>query len=168
MMKMLDRFMLLVTECDTHKKFRSPITTWKILHRKYEIIKEIKKKEYFSPIDLCDYGWIIMWAKQKWGENFILPEGFIVRGVENFYFYEYVNKDNHTSLHFCITTKVFKNITEVQTDIHLSNRDVIVLHNEKGLIFDKNIEDSFFISKIMREFIIGTINSILNHIIRGE
>lgn len=164
MMKMLDKFMLLVAECETSKEFRSPIKKWKISHRKTEIIRNIKNKDFFSPEDLCNYGWIIRWAKEKWKDNFNLPKGFILRGVDNFYFYEYLS-DNKKTL-FSITSKQFKSITEVQIDIHHHNGDVTILHSTNGINVDG--WDLEWIQEIMKEFIIGTISSILNRIIRGD
>lgn len=163
MMTMLDRFMLLIAECETSKNFRSPIKAWKISHRKHEIIKEIKEKEYFTSEDLCNYGWVIRWAQEKWKDNFVLPKGFISRGVDNFHFYEY-HDENRTL--FCITAKNFKTITETQIDIHHFNKDVTVLRSKDGIkIKDWDLE---WIQEIMREFAIGTISSILDRIIRGE
>ena len=164
MMKMLDKFMLLVADCETYKESRSPIKKWKILHRKHEIIKEIKSKEYFTLEDLCNYGWIIRWAEKKWNNDFYLPNGFTIRGVDNFYFYEY--KGEKKTL-FCISAKQFKSISEVQIDIHrYNNGDVTILRSNDGIHVDG--WDLEWIQEIMREFIIGTISSILSRIIRGD
>lgn len=163
MMTMLDRFMLLLADCETSKNFRSPIKRWKISHRKHEIIKEIKEKEYFTPEDLCNYGWVIRWAMTKWGDKFILPAGFSVRGVENFYFYEY--NDGIRNI-FAITSKNFKSISEVQIDIHHYNGDTTILHSNHGIEVEN--WDISWIQNIMKAFIIGTISSILNRIVRGD
>ena len=163
MMKMFDKFMLLIAECETSKDFRSPIKKWKISHRKHEIIKEIKNKEYFTPEDLCNYSWIIRWAQEKWKSNFSLPNGFSIRGIDNFCFYEYISEKRTL---FCITSKNFKDITEVQIDIHHLDKSVTVLHSKDGIIVDG--WDIQWIQDIMREFIVGTISSILTRIIRGD
>ena len=163
MMKMLDKFMLLVADCETSKDFRSPIKTWKILYRKAGIIGGIKNKTSFSPEDLCNYGWIIRWAKEKWKDDFILPEGFSMRGVDNFCFYEYAS--NGRTL-FCITSKNFPNVTEVKIDIHHKDRSVSIIHSKEGIL--ESEWDLEWSQEIMKEFIVGTISSILNRIIRGD
>ena len=43
-MKMIDRFVDLVSRVPSDKKNPSLITKWKIQHRKYEILSELKKK----------------------------------------------------------------------------------------------------------------------------
>ena len=161
-MKMLDKFMLLVADCETNKEFRSPIKAWKISHRKHEIIKEIKSKKYFTPEDLCNYGWIIRWGQEKWKNDFKLPNGFILRGVDNFYFYEY-GKDKPV---FGITAKNFKEIKEVQIDIHHFKGNVTILHCSDGIHLDG--WDLEWVQDLMREFIVGSISSILTRIIRGD
>ena len=163
MMKMLDKFMLLIADCETSKDFRSPIKTWKIIYRKSGIIKEIKNKKSFSPEDLCNYGWIIRWAKEKWKDNFTLPKGFSIRGVDNFYFYEYISEGRTL---FAITAKNFPSITEVKIDIHHLDRSVSIIHSESGIL--ENEWDLEWVQDIMREFIVGTISSIITRIIRGD
>lgn len=163
MMKMLDKFMLLLADCETSKEFRSPIKKWKIANRKSQIIKEIKSKKSFSPEDLCNYGWIIRWAQKKWEKDFYLPKGFSIRGVDNFYFYEYISRDRTL---FCITAKNFPSITEVKIDIHHLDRNVSIIHSNTGICDTE--WDLEWIQDIMSEFVVGTVSSILNRIIRGE
>ena len=162
-MKMLDKFMLLVSDCETSKNFRTPVRKWKISHRKAEIIKEIRNKKSFSPEDLCNYGWIIRWAKEKWKDNFKIPDGFYFNGVDNFCYYEYTSNKR---ILFAIIAKNFKTINEIQIDIYHLDRNVSIIHSKEGIL--ENEWDLEWIQEIMREFIVGTISSILNRIIRGD
>ena len=67
---------------------------------------------------------------------------------------------------FDITAKNFPSITEVKIDIHHLDRSVSIIHSEEGIL--NNEWDLQWIQDIMREFIVGTISSILARIIRGD
>lgn len=160
-MKMIDRFHNLIALVQEYKYRKSPITKYRIHHRKYEILKEFKEKDFYTPEDLCNYGWIINWAKEKWEDNkYLFPDFFIARGVDGFYFFEY--KEYMYNNHITITSKNMKSISKIEVNIYNTNREVLRFE------LDTIELDSSKEMEIIYTCLEYTLSYILNRLVRGD
>jgi hypothetical protein len=66
---MMDRFMEMVGLSQQYKKTRNPITKWKMLHRKHEILKELRSKNQYSVDDMLQFSFMLQYAFKKWPDD---------------------------------------------------------------------------------------------------
>lgn len=164
-MNMIDRFMSLESEVKKYysAEYRNPITYWKILHRKYEILKELKKKKSFNSDDLLMTSWIIKYGLTKWPDD----EKILLDGAKVFnheigcsYVFEIKN------LFYSITTSRSKNSS---IDIYTKFSHNISKWTQRDIIEKEEEDDTMLIIfEIIKNMINYSIEYILNKLIKGE
>ena len=169
-MKMIDRFMYFVTDCSKYQNTKSPIIYWKAKWTKYQILKELKSKDFFTVDDLCNYGWVIEYATKKWKDSvydidseLFLPR-FRVSGIEGFYSYTFRKAHDHHLL-FGLISKARKSSKCIILSLFDDdNRSIIT---ELDCIY-LNGEIESNPAKIIKEELIFTINYILSKLLKGD
>lgn len=160
-MNMIDKFLKLVSLAQMYEKNNFFITSWKMYFAKKEITKEIKNKEYYGAEDLCNYGWIINWALEKWKDDkFMFPDFFSMHGVDGCYTFEFNDKEYMN--HFSITAKNIKSSNEIIINSFQKNRREFIITTDSIVCTDR-IEFMIFYKCIFY-----TINHILTKLIRGD
>ena len=169
-MKMIDRFMYFINDCNKYANNKSPITYWKAKWSKYQILKELKSKNYFTVDDLCNYGWVINYAIEKWkhsvydiNEELFLSR-FRVNGVDGFYSYTFRKSHDHHLL-FSIIAKSMKSSKCIILSLFDDNNRSIT--TEIDAIYLNN-ETEYSPAQIVKEELIFTINHILSKLLKGD
>lgn len=159
-MKMIDRFVDLVSLVSSDKKNPSLITKWKIQHRKYEILSELKKKTNFKAQDIYNYTWVANYTG-KYFKPITFPYGFTVRLIGRFVYIDFDQKGVFPKFIIMIdecgnnrndieTTYIEKNIS-----YHITCEKID--HTEDGTLFN-----------ILKEFFVYTTSATIDRVIKGE
>lgn len=160
---MIDRFHKLIAYRQEYEKSKSPITLFKMYHRKYEIMREFKNKKVFSPEDLCNYGWIINWAKEKWSDDeYLFPQFFNARGIDGYYYFDFDRE--YYGDHFTITARNLKLISNLEVNVYNSNRSVVRYECSKLELHSESTKEN----KIFFTCLEYVLDHILTRLIRGD
>lgn len=166
-MNMIDRFLSLVNEVEENKKNPSLTRKWKIKHRKYEILTEIKNNYCFTVEELFHYAWILEYGKNK--SNFKIPfNEFLSVCVGRFF----VMKYDTEALKFEIRTN-----PEIREDFDMLDIHIEVLKD--GFKYFKPKYVSNFLTRmviteddqifeILKELLKTSLESLIDTIIKGD
>lgn len=70
---MIDRFISFSKEVSRYKITRGLISKWKLTHRKYEILNELKSITDFTKSNIYDYLWVFLYGFSRY-DDISIPE----------------------------------------------------------------------------------------------
>ena len=161
-MKMIDRFMDLVSLASSDKKNPSLITKWKIQHRKYEILSELKKKTKFSAQDIYNYTWVANYTG-RYISTVSFPDGFSIYLVSRFLRIEFDQKGVFPKFIIVIDGNGNRpnaiEVTYIEDNIsyHLTYEEIKKIEHINNPLFD-----------IMKEFFVYTTSATIYRVVKGE
>ncbi len=163
-MKMIDRFIDLANLVNSNRVKPSLITKWKIQHRKYEILSELKKKTEFSAQDIYNYTWVANYSSAKYFKSISYPDGFTIYIINRFLRIKFDKKDTYPK--FKITINGDGNNPDSIEIIYC--RDALYHYY---LSYDKidtseKIDRSLF--NILKELFMYTTSAVIDKLIKGE
>lgn len=162
-MKMIDRFVDLISLVSSNKKNPSLITKWKIQHRKYEILSELKKKTEFTAQDIYSYTWVANYSG-RYFKIVSLPDGFSIHIVSKFVRIEFNQKDVFPKFTISINGNGNK-----PNDIEIVYRKDS--HYHYFLSYDKidtSEEMNRTLFNILKELFVYTTSATIDRVIKGE
>ena len=162
-MKMIDRFIDLTNLVSSDKKKPSLITKWKIQHRKYEILSELKKKTEFSAQDIYNYAWVSNCSSAKYFKSINYPDGFTIHIVNRFLCIEFDKKGTYPK--FKITINGDGNKPNDIEIVYIKENISYFLTYDK---IDSSKEIDITLFNILKELFMYTTSAIIDKVIKGE
>lgn len=161
-MKMIDRFIDLVNLVSSNRKNPSLITMWKIQHRKYEILSELKKKTEFSAQDIYNYTWVANYSR-GYLKFVSFPDGFTICIASKYVRIEFDKKGVFPKFNISINGNDKPNDIEV---VYIKENNSYFLSYDKIDTSKETIDSTLF--NILKELFMYTTSAAIDKVIKGE